>query len=139
MVSFVLNIHNGNMKIMHALIVDDDEISCRLLAKVIGSKGLDVDWTTDSLTGYNLSRQNPYDLIILDVRMPLLLGTEIAEGLKEEKSQAQIILISAFADEALQKAAENLNIILLSKPFTLDRLLEVASALLDRRSRENAG
>lgn len=139
MVSFVLSIHNGNMKIMRALIVDDDEISCRLLAKVIGSKGLDVDWTTDSLAGYNLSRQNPYDLIILDVRMPLLLGTEIAEGLKEENSQAQIILISAFADEALQKAAENLNIILLSKPFTLDRLLEVASELLDRRSRENSG
>lgn len=119
---------------MRALIVDDDETSCRLLAKVIGGKGMEVDWTTDSLAGYNLSLQNPYDLIILDVCMPLLLGTEIAEGLKEENSQAKIILISAFADETLKKAAENLNIVLLSKPFTLDRLLEVTSELLGRQS-----
>jgi len=120
---------------MRALIVDDDETSCRLLAKIVGRKGLEVDWTTDSVAGYNLSHQNSYDLIILDVRMPLLLGTEIAEGLKEENSSAQIILISAFADQELRKAAENMNIVLLSKPFTLDRLLEVTSALLDRHSK----
>jgi DNA-binding response OmpR family regulator len=116
---------------MRALIVDDDETSCKLLAKIIASKGLEVDWTTDSLTGYNLSLENPYVLIILDVRMPLLLGTEIAEGLKKEKSPAKIILISAFADEALKKTAESLDAVLLSKPFTPDRLLAITSALLD--------
>ncbi|MGE0683065.1 MAG: response regulator [Candidatus Binatia bacterium] len=115
---------------MRALIVDDDETSCKLLAKVIKSKGLEVDWTTDSLTGYKLSLENPYALIILDVRMPLLLGTEIAEGLKKENSTAKIILISAFADETLRKAAEGLDAVLLSKPFTPDRLLETASTLL---------
>ena len=115
---------------MRALIVDDDETSCKLLTKIIKSKGLDVEWTTNSLTGYNLSLRNSYDLIILDVRMPLLLGTEIVEGLKEENTRAKIILISAFADEALRKTAESLDVVLLSKPFTPDRLLEVASALL---------
>ena len=116
---------------MRALIVDDDETSCKLLTKIIQSKDLDVEWTTDSLTGYKLSLHNSYDLIILDVRMPLVLGTDIAEGLKEEHSQAKIILISAFADEALRKAAEGFDAVLLSKPFTPDHLLEVTSALLD--------
>lgn len=125
----------GKVKIMRALIVDDDETSCKLLAKIINSTGLEVDWTTDSLAGYNLSLTNPYALIILDVRMPLLLGTEIAEGLKKENPQAKIILISAFADEALKKTAEDLEVVLLSKPFTPDRLLEITSALLDRQAR----
>ncbi|HXG22868.1 MAG TPA: response regulator [Methylomirabilota bacterium] len=115
---------------MRALIVDDDKTSCRLLAKILESKGLDAEWTTDSLAGYNLSLQRHYDLFILDVRMPLLLGTELAESLKKENPQAKIVLISAFADEALQRTAANLGVSLLSKPFTPERLLKVTAEVL---------
>jgi DNA-binding response OmpR family regulator len=118
---------------MRALIVDDDEISCRLLVKILKSKGMEAEWTTDSLTGYNMSLHHPYDLFILDVRMPLLLGTEFAEGLKKENPHVKIILISGFADEALQKTAQSLGVSLLSKPFTPDRLLEVTFAVLSRQ------
>jgi CheY-like chemotaxis protein len=118
---------------MRALIVDDDEISCRLLVKILKSKGMEAEWTTDSLTGYNMSLHHPYDLFILDVRMPLLLGTEFAEGLKKENPNAKIILISGFADKALQETAKNLGVSLLSKPFTPDRLLEVTFAVLSRQ------
>lgn len=117
---------------MRVLVVDDDETSCRLLAKVLKSKGLDAEWTTDSLTGYQMSIRGHYDLFVLDIRMPLLLGTELAEGLKKENPGAKIILISAFADEALQKAAVNLDVALLSKPFTPDRLLQMAADVLGR-------
>ncbi len=119
---------------MRALIVDDDETSCQLLVKVLKRKGMEAEWTTDSLAGYNLSRHHHYDLFILDVRMPLLLGTELAEGLKKENPNAKIILISAFADEALQKTAQSLGVSLLSKPFTLDRLLEATSEILGRHA-----
>jgi DNA-binding response OmpR family regulator len=115
---------------MRVLVVDDDETSCQLLAKVLKSKGLDAEWTTDSLTGYHMSIHRHYDLFVLDVRMPLLLGTEFAEGLKKENPDAKIILISAFADEALRKTAANLGIALLSKPFTPDRLLKVTAEVL---------
>jgi len=115
---------------MRALIVDDDATFCQLLAKVLKSKGLEAEWTTDSLTGYNWSLHQPYDLFILDVRMPLVLGTEFAEGLKQQQPNAKIILISAFADEALRQTANRLGVALLSKPFTSDRLLEVASQVL---------
>jgi DNA-binding response OmpR family regulator len=115
---------------MRALIVDDDKTTCQLLAKILKSTGLDAEWTTDSLTGYNLSLKQHYDLFILDVRMPLLLGTEFAEGLKKENPQAKILLISAFADEALQETAANIGVSLLSKPFTPDRLLKVTAEIL---------
>ena len=115
---------------MRVLVVDDDETTCRLLVKVLGSQGLEADWTTDSLAGYELSLRHPYDLFILDVRMPLLLGTDFAEGLKKENPTAKIILISAFADEALQKTATTLSVSLLSKPFTPARLLKVTAEVL---------
>lgn len=119
---------------MRALIVDDDETFCQLLTKILKSTGLDAEWTTDSLAGYNLSLQQHYDLFILDVRMPLLLGTEFAEGLRKENPSAQIILISAFADEALQTTAQSLGVGLLSKPFTPERLLEVTTEVLGQQA-----
>lgn len=115
---------------MRVLIVDDDETSCRLLKKVFARTGVEAEWTTDSVAGYALSLHHHYDLFIFDVRMPLLLGTELAEGLKKEQPQAKIILISAFADEALRNTAHRLGAVLISKPFTPAHLLAVAAQVL---------
>jgi DNA-binding NtrC family response regulator len=81
-----------------------------------------------------MSLQYPYDLFSLDVRMPLLSGTAFAEGLKKVKPNTKIILISAFADEALQKTARGLGVILLSKPFTSDRLLTLTAEVLGQHA-----
>ncbi len=118
---------------MRVLIVDDDETSCRLLAEVLEGNGFDVAWTTDSITGYEMSLSHPYDLVILDVRMPLLLGTELAQGLKQDCPEAKVILISAFADDSLIRKATSLGASLLSKPFTPGRLLSVVTRVLDEQ------
>ena len=119
---------------MRTLIVDDDKTSCQLLAKVLKNNGLEAEWITDSLAGYNLSLHCSYDLFILDVRMPFLLGTEFAEGLKKANPDAKIILISAFADEALQATARSLGAALLSKPFTPESLLEVITEIFGQQA-----
>lgn len=115
---------------MRVLIVDDDETFCRLLAEVLGNQGIQVVWTTDGLLGYEKSLYEPYDLFILDERMPLVLGTELIEDLKKDNPQAKIILISAFADEELQKRTQSLGVPLLSKPFAAERLLETVKGAL---------
>jgi DNA-binding response OmpR family regulator len=115
---------------MRVLVVDDDETSCQLLAKVFRSNGMEAEWTIDGLTAYDMALQRHYDLFVLDVRMPLVLGTELAEGLKNDNPHAKVILISSFADDALQKTAGRLGVSLLSKPFSLDRLLETAAEVL---------
>ena len=87
---------------MRVLIVDDDETFCQLLAEVLQNKGMQVVWTTDGLEGYDMSTQQVYDIFIVDVRMPLILGTELAEALKKDHPHAKIILVSAFADRTLR-------------------------------------
>lgn len=91
---------------------------------------MQVVWTTDGLSGYEKSLYESYDLFILDERMPLVLGTELIEDLKRDNPQAKIILISAFADEALQKRTQSLGVPLLSKPFAAERLLETVARAL---------
>ena len=77
---------------MRVLIVDDDETFCQLLAEVLQDNGMQVVWTTDGLAGYEMSSQQVYDVFIVDVRMPLILGTELAEALKKDHPRAKIIL-----------------------------------------------
>jgi two-component system OmpR family response regulator len=118
------------MQPVRVLIVDDDSTFCQLLAEVLEDRGIQVVWTTDGLAGYEKSLYEFYDLFILDERMPLVLGTELVEDIKRDNPKAKIILISAFADEALQKRTQSLGVPLLSKPFAAERLVAMVERAL---------
>ena len=109
---------------MSVLIVDDDPIFCRFLAETLEAKEMDAEWTTDGLKGFELSLDRDFDLFIIDVRMPLIFGTELAEEIRADNPKAKIILISAFADDALKQFSKKLNVSMLSKPFAPERLLQ---------------
>ena len=115
---------------MRVLVVDDDETFCQYLAEVLQGKGIDVEWTTDGLEGYESSLYELYDLFILDQRMPLILGTELVMELRKDNPNAKVILTSAFADEALQNLSRVLCVPLLSKPFSANRLVQLVEATL---------
>ena len=121
---------------MRVLIVDDDETFCQLLAEVLEGKRINVVWTTDGLEGYEMSLYEPYDLFILDQRMPLIFGTELVQELKKDNPEAKIILISAFADEALLNKSQSLGVPVLSKPFSAKRLLQLVESALGRSKQE---
>lgn len=115
---------------MRVLIVDDDETFCQLLAEVLQNKGMQVVWTTDGIAGYDMSTRQVYDIFIVDVRMPLILGTELAEALKKDHPHAKIILVSGFADPTLLRLAKRIDVPLLSKPFSTTHLLEAVERVL---------
>ena len=115
---------------MQILIIDDDETFCRLLVEIFEGMGMPAVWTTNGLTGYEMLTREDYDLCIIDVRMPLVLGTELAEAIREDYPRTKIILASAFADQALQNYAKRRGIFLLSKPFTPTRLLDTVELAL---------
>jgi DNA-binding NtrC family response regulator len=118
------------------LIIDDDEIFCGFLAEILKRKGFHVAWTTDALAGYDMAVAGSYDLVIIDVRMPQVMGTELAESLTKEKPQAKIILISAFADEPLSRTAARLGVGLVSKPFSANRLYDIIAVTLGQGIQE---
>lgn len=115
---------------MQILVIDDDETFCRLLVEILEEIGMHAVWTTNGLTGYEMLALEHYDLCIIDVRMPLVLGTELAEAIKEDYPRIKIILASAFADQALQDYARRLGVLLLSKPFSPNRLLDTVERAL---------
>jgi DNA-binding NtrC family response regulator len=119
-------------KKVRVLIIDDDATFCQFLAEILREKGIEAEWTTDGFGGYEMSLDQPYDLFILDQRMPLVLGSELAEYLREDNPKAKIVLTSAFADKTLGEIAKSLDSPLLSKPFAANRLHELIKRLLGR-------
>jgi len=118
---------------MRILVIDDDEVFCRLLVEILQEVGIKAACRTNGLDAFETLSRDPYDLCIIDVRMPLVLGTELAEAIKEDHPSIKLILASAFADQALQEFARRREILLLSKPFTRSQLVEtVRSASLAR-------
>lgn len=68
------------------LVVDDDEI-CRCVTKeILSNLGLRVDLAPDAMQAIALAKNNRYDLVLLDMRMPAMNGEQLAGILLENKS-----------------------------------------------------
>ena len=63
------------------LIVDDDQASCRFMAEVLAGAGYRVEWTTDDDGAIERVHRSAYSLVIADVTMPAVSGTEIVADL----------------------------------------------------------
>ena len=117
---------------MRILIIDDDRTFCRYLGEMLSSLGHDAESVSDGLVGFERCLRNAYDVVVCDVRMPLILGTELVAELQRDRPALDVILISAFADEQLAAQAAQAGARLLSKPFdaaALERaLIECAAA-----------
>ncbi len=111
---------------VRVLIIDDDPTFCRYLVEVLENDGHHAEFANDGLVGFERCLRERYDVVVCDVRMPLMLGTEFVAELRRDLPHQPVILISAFADEHLAAEAAHCNARLLSKPFdatTLERAL----------------
>jgi DNA-binding response OmpR family regulator len=72
------------------------------------------------------------DLIISDIRMPVITGLAILKGLRDAHCTTPVILMTAFGDDVTRRAAFDLGATLFDKPFKMGDLREVARRLLNR-------
>jgi YesN/AraC family two-component response regulator len=72
---------------------------------------------SDGLVGFERCLRRSYDVVICDVKMPLISGTELVAELQRDRPTQHVVLISAFADEQLAAQARQCGARLLSKPF----------------------
>ena len=110
-------------KILHAriLIVDDQEFNVILLAEMLRDAGYTcVTATTDPTAVCELHRRHHYDLILLDLHMPVMDGFEVMEGLKEIEpdSYLPVLVITAQPDHKLHALAAGAKDFI-AKPFDL--------------------
>lgn len=117
------------------LIVDDQEANIALLDRMLHGAGYNsITSTMDPGEVCELHRKNHYDLILLDLKMPVMDGFRVMEGLKEIESGSYlpVLVITAQPDQklrALQSGAKDF----VSKPFDLAEVLVRVHNMLEVR------
>jgi serine phosphatase RsbU (regulator of sigma subunit) len=117
------------------LVVDDKDANVELLkGMLLGAGYTSVHFTTDSTKVCGLHRENRYDLILLDLLMPIMDGFEVMEGLKEIETDGYLPVLVLTAQpehklRALKAGAKDF----LSKPFDLAELKARVHNILEVR------
>jgi DNA-binding NtrC family response regulator len=125
--------HNPNAG--RILIVEDDREMARFLDQLLRDEGYAVEIAYDGPGALEMVGQCRFDLIISDLMMPRMKGTELIRQLKENESEVPVLVITAFgtienAVEAMKAGALHY----ITKPFRTDEfLLHVQRALENYR------
>ncbi len=110
------------------LVVDDEEVVRRVTYRFLSSEGYRVFEAADA--GETLSvlgtARRPIDLVILDVKMPVVNGVELATIIRGEWPEQRLMFMSAYPAHLLVTlgGTDLLSYTFLAKPFTRDELLE---------------
>jgi len=118
------------------LIVEDEAAIRRVLKKIISEENdtYQVEEAEDGLEGIELIKNNDYDLVLCDIKMPKMDGVEVLEKAKKIKPETPIVMISGHGD--LDTAVNTMRLgafDYISKPPDLNRLLNTVRNALDRK------
>jgi len=115
------------------LVVDDDADICRNLSDILIDLGYRVDTATGGLPALELVRQKPYDVALLDLKMPDMDGLTLYREIKKLQSGTVAIVVSAYATAAITEEALTAGAWqVLPKPVDLDRLLGLVGEAIDQ-------
>ena len=118
------------------LIIEDEVAIRRVLTKIISEENDSyyVEEAGDGLLGIEMIKNNDYDLVLCDIKMPKMDGVEVLEKAKKIKPEIPIVMISGHGD--LDTAVNTMRLgafDYISKPPDLNRLLNTVRNALDKK------
>ena len=120
------------------LVVDDDPGVLDVVAFTLRREGFDVDEERDGRTALDAARARDYDIVILDVMLPEVSGTEVCRALRAESDVPIVMLTARDAERdrvlGLELGADDY----VTKPFSSAELLSRVRAILRRRELDRA-
>lgn len=106
------------------LVVDDEDALRTVLSSELAGEGYEVETAADGDEAINVVQTKPFDLVLLDIKMPKVDGFEVLKFLKSKYPNVKVIMLTGFADlknaiESKKLGAEDF----VSKPYDLVDLL----------------
>jgi DNA-binding response OmpR family regulator len=119
------------------LIIEDEERILMGLEDNLRIEGYQVSSATDGLKGFSMAKDQPFDLIILDIMLPKMNGFEICKQLRQTGITTPILILTAKSQEVdkvlgLEIGADDY----VTKPFSPRELIARVNAII-RRTRLN--
>jgi two-component system, NtrC family, nitrogen regulation response regulator NtrX len=118
------------------LVIEDEAAIRRVLVKILSEENdtYHVEEAEDGLIGIEKIKNDDFDLILCDIKMPKMDGVEVLEALKKIKPEIPIVMISGHGD--LDTAVNTMRLgafDYISKPPDLNRLLNTVRNALDKK------
>ncbi|RVT77620.1 sigma-54-dependent Fis family transcriptional regulator [Flavobacterium sufflavum] len=118
------------------LIIEDEAAIRRVLTKILSEENdtYQVEEAEDGVSAYEKIKNNDYDLVLCDIKMPKMDGVELLEEVKKIKPEIPMVMISGHGDMETAINAMRLGAFdYISKPPDLNRLLNTVRNALDRK------
>ena len=100
------------------LVIDDDETICSLFKDTLEDAGYKVTAVTNSYEGLELVKNEDYDLVFLDLKMPGLDGAELLGQIRAVKPEMPVTVVTGYPESDLMMKALNYGPLgVMKKPF----------------------
>jgi len=118
------------------LIIEDDEEMRALLRDLLLEDGIEFDSAESGSEAIQKLAEEPFDLVITDIRMPGLTGLDILPGIKKLQPEACVIVITAFgSEEVRRKSFDRGATAYLEKPINMDRLKTLIQEMVSTKEK----
>jgi DNA-binding NtrC family response regulator len=116
------------------LAVDDDTSLLKALAGILEQEGYEVEKATDGVAAINAVQSQPFDIVLLDLKMPRVDGMEVLRFIKGHYLDTEVIMLTGASDiktavECLQAGAFHY----ITKPYAIEEVLSVISRAVERK------
>ena len=121
--------------LQNILVVDDDTNLASTFKLILQSVGFHVDTAATGLQALYKVNRTRFDLIILDMNLPDMLGDEVAEKIKETNDETNIIMITGYSSfkEGLEKTGLDIKEVLM-KPIPPEDLVNITKKTLKKEN-----
>jgi len=116
------------------LTVDDEQVVCESIRRVLSEEGYDVATSTSSRGGLEMLRKEHYDLLLVDIKMPEMDGIELLKAARDVSPDTEVVIITGYA--TIETAVEAIKLgafDYLEKPVSPPQLLVAAARALERK------
>ncbi len=118
------------------LIIDDDKLLLESCKELLAHRGFAVTTCSESTQALSLLRENSYDAVLLDIRMPGMEGTDLLPLIKKIHPNLPVIIASAFCDESNLSYYYSLGASeILIKPCSPEALLDSIARAINQQER----
>ena len=120
---------------LHILLVDDEQPARYAMAKALANPDYEIDEASDGREAVEAIRTGGYDLVFLDLSMPIMDGQSVLREIAAERLDAIIEIIVVTADHEVPTAVECIRLgasDFISKPYEIEQLRAIASRVAQR-------
>ena len=124
-------------QIARMIVVDDDEETCQNIVKTMAGVGVSTDYAVEGESAVRIVRAaqeagKPYDLILLDWKMPGMSGLEIARHIRKD-SKAPVMLLTSYDWREIEQEAVEIGVNhFMPKPFFMSTFKEAVRLMMGR-------